>query len=128
MNAQKLKATSSTPKVCVFYDGSCPSCRRDRQNYQKMAGQADIEWLDITGKDELLKSQGIDPRKALLELHVKGADNKVYSEMDAYILLMSRVTLLKPLAWLINLPVIRPALSRLYKVWVKRRLEKDGRY
>ena len=93
-----------------------------------MAGQADIEWLDITGKDELLKSQGIDPRKALLELHVKGADNKVYSEMDAYILLMSRVTLLKPLAWLINLPVIRPALSRLYKVWVKRRLEKEGRY
>ena len=51
----------------------------------------------------------------------------IHWELDAYILLMSRVWLLKPLAWLIGLPVIRPALAKLYHKWVSERLERTGR-
>lgn len=27
-------------KICVYYDGACPQCLRDRQTYEKLAGKA----------------------------------------------------------------------------------------
>lgn len=111
-------------KITVFYDGACPVCVRDRRWYEKLEGQseASVEWLDITGRDEQLREQGIDPNQALRELHVKDSRGQVHREMAAYILLMARVPLLKPIAWLIGLPVIRPTLAWLYHRWVARRL------
>ena len=111
-------------KITVFYDGACPVCVRDRRWYEKLEGQteASVEWLDITGRDEQLREQGIDPNQALRELHVKDSRGQVHREMAAYILLMARVPLLKPIAWLIGLPVIRPTLAWFYHRWVARRL------
>lgn len=116
-------------RLRVYYDGSCPSCIRDRRQYEKLAGKAadKVEWVDITGRDEELKAVGIDPDAALQELHVEDSEGRIHRELDAYILLMSRAPLLKPLAWLIGLPVIRPLLARAYHRMVTRRLERTGR-
>lgn len=75
----------------VFYDGSCPSCIRDRRQYEKLAGRAagNVEWVDITGRDEELQSLGIHPDDALQELHVQDSKGHIHRELDAYILLMS---------------------------------------
>ena len=111
-------------KLTVFYDGACSVCVRDRRWYEKLEGKTEdsVEWLDITGRDEELREQGIDPDKALRELHVKDSQGQVHREMAAYILLMARVPLLKPIAGLIGLPVIRPTLAWFYHRWVARRL------
>lgn len=113
----------------VYYDGSCPKCVKDRQTYEKLAGQAgeNICWIDITGQEQQLRKIGIDPRKALTELHVQDENRQIVSELDAYILLMSKVPILKPLAWLIGLPLIRPLLARIYHWQVNRRLMRSGR-
>jgi predicted DCC family thiol-disulfide oxidoreductase YuxK len=114
----------SSGKLIVFYDGACPVCVKDRRWYEKLAGRTgdSVEWLDITGRDEELRQQGVDPGKALRELHVKDDQGEIHREIDAYILLMSRVLVLKPVAWLISLPLIRPLLAKLYHSWVERRL------
>ncbi|MCB1984788.1 MAG: DUF393 domain-containing protein [Burkholderiales bacterium] len=119
----------SKEKITVYYDGACPSCIKDRESYEKMAGKAgqDVCWFDISGQDKQLRNLGIDPYKAMTELHVRDQNQQVLSELDAYILLMNRVPRLKPLAWLIGLPVIRPVLSVLYRWTVKRRLRSSGR-
>lgn len=119
----------SSDRLRVYYDGSCPGCIRDRRQYEKLAGKAadDVEWVDITGRDEELKAVGIDPDAALQELHVEDSEGNIHRELDAYILLMSRVPVLKPLAWLIGLPVIRPLLAKAYHRMVTRRLERTGR-
>ena len=115
---------TSSEKLTVFYDGACPVCVRDRPWYEKLESKTEdsVEWLDITGRDHELRQQGIDPDKALRELHVRDSNGQVHREMAAYILLLSRVPALKPLAWLIALPVIRPTLAWLYHRWVARRL------
>lgn len=117
------------PIITVYYDGACPSCVNDRRLYERLAGEAtrNVQWFDITGQDEFLRSLGIDPERASKELHVKIEDQKTVSEMDAYILLMRKVPLLKPLARLIDLPSIRPFLSRVYHRRVNRRLKRSGR-
>lgn len=114
--------------LTVYFDGSCPSCVRDRDNYQKLAGDdSNVCWVDITDADEQLQALGIDPRKALTELHVRDGQGNIFSEIDAYRLLMARTVLLKPVGWLIGLPLIRPAVSRIYHWWVTRRLTREGR-
>ncbi|WP_138439090.1 thiol-disulfide oxidoreductase DCC family protein [Marinobacter alexandrii] len=120
--------TDSNTKLVVFYDGACPTCIKDRRWYEKLAGKTgeSVEWLDITGRDDELRSEGVDPHRALRELHVKDTQGRIHREMDAYILLMARVPVLKPVAWLIGLPLIRPALARLYHAWVARRLDADA--
>jgi predicted DCC family thiol-disulfide oxidoreductase YuxK len=121
--------SQSEEKITVFYDGACPSCIKDRKSYEKMAGKdgEDVCWFDITGQDTKLREIGIDPHKAMTELHVRNEHQQILSELDAYILLMKRVPRMKPLAWLIGLPVIRPLLSSLYRRMVNRRLKESGR-
>ena len=115
--------------IVVYYDGACPTCVKDRQRYERLAGPGadQVEWFDITGREADLCKMGIDPQKALTELHVRDEHQRVLSELDAYILLMGKVSLLKPLAWLISLPLIRPALARLYHRQVNKRLRSSGR-
>lgn len=117
-------------KVTVYYDGSCPRCIQDRNHYRKLSGEqgASVCWVDITGREKQLQQLGIDPVKALTELHVKTASGKIVSELDAYIVLMRRVRLLKPLAYVIGLPFIRPLLARYYHYSVAKRLRRSGRY
>jgi len=121
-------------KICVYFDGACPSCVKDRDSYLRLAGKAgqDVEWLDITHKDDELIALGINPNKAVKELHISitssNQDTQILSELDAYIVLMRRTTLLKPLAWLIGRPIIRPTLSILYHWLVSKRLTETGRF
>jgi predicted DCC family thiol-disulfide oxidoreductase YuxK len=121
--------SEKSEKITVYYDGACPSCVRDRQNYERWSGTAGKEvcWLDITGQDSHLKALGIDPKKALTELHVSDERGIIHSELDAYILLLKRVYLLRPLAWLIGLPLVRPKLSQIYRRMVNKRLNDTGR-
>ncbi|WP_421863097.1 thiol-disulfide oxidoreductase DCC family protein [Motiliproteus sp.] len=121
---------ASDTKITVFYDGACPRCVKDRCNYEKMAADkpGEVLWFDITDRDAEVEQLGIDPQKALAELHIMTADGQVLSELDAYIVLMRRVIWLKPLAWLIGLPVIRPLLARGYHYSVNRRLKQSGRW
>ena len=116
-------------KITVFYDGSCPQCVKDRCSYEKMQSDNDqlVQWLDITGQDDYLRGLGIDPDKALLELHIQDQQGRILSELDAYRVLMSRVPRLRWLGLLLGLPVIRSCTSSLYHWMVVRRLRKQGR-
>ncbi|WP_111497215.1 MULTISPECIES: thiol-disulfide oxidoreductase DCC family protein [Marinobacter] len=114
-------------RLIVYYDGACPRCRADRRRYERWAGAQSVTWYDITGQDAELRALGIDPRQALHELHVQDSAGHIHRELDAYRLLMARVPRLRPLAWLLGLPLVRPLLSRLYRDWVRRRLRRQGR-
>tara|TARA_R110002074_G_scaffold170005_2_gene331911 strand:- start:46310 stop:46687 length:378 start_codon:yes stop_codon:yes gene_type:complete len=116
-------------KITVFYDQSCPSCVKDRAMFERIAGKraALFSWFDITSQDEALRELGIDPFKALRELHVTDTDGALYSEMDAYSLMMKQIPLLMPLGLIICLPIIKPILSYFYRQSVDKRLACEGR-
>lgn len=126
---RKYEMNHGSSKVSVYYDGACPQCVKDRRNYERLLGKSkdDIQWIDITGKEDLLRSIGIDPKKALMELHVRDENQRILSEIDAYILLMSKVLVLKPLAKIVGLPLIRTGLAKAYHRRVNRRLRRSGR-
>jgi predicted DCC family thiol-disulfide oxidoreductase YuxK len=116
-------------QTIVFYDGACPICVRDRRAYERLAGRAGdaVVWFDITGQAQRLREMGIDPDKALFELHVRDPGGTIHSSIDAYIVLLNNIPILRPLAWLLGLPLVRPVLSDIYRRQVKQRLKKSGR-
>ena len=82
--------------LTVYYDGACPDCVEDRETYERMAtDDANVHWYDITGKGDELRERGIDPERALRELHVEDASGKIHRELDAYQLLMRRAPRLR---------------------------------
>lgn len=116
--------------INVYYDAVCPSCRKDRQRYERWAGEeaSDIRWCDVSEYQQALRNKGIAPEAALRSLHVEQTDGRIVEGIDAYRLLMARVALLRPVAWVIGLPLIKPGLRKLYDGWVKKRLKRQGRW
>ncbi|MCH4564899.1 MULTISPECIES: thiol-disulfide oxidoreductase DCC family protein [Halomonas] len=120
---------SDLPLLKVYYDAVCPGCRRDRARYERWAGGAAeaVEWIDVTDNAARLRERGVEPREALLSLHVEDHRGRIVEGIDAYILLMRRVPRLRPLAWLLDLPGVKALLERAYRRWVRRRLAREGR-
>ncbi|WP_275289058.1 thiol-disulfide oxidoreductase DCC family protein [Halomonas elongata] len=119
---------SDVSPLKVYYDAACPLCRRERRRYERLAREAhSVEWLDVSSHETGLRERGVEPREALLSLHVEDAEGTLHRGMDAYILLMRRIPRLRPLAVLIGLPVIKPVLTWWYGHWVRRRLARQGR-
>ena len=129
MSANKTAEPKNKDEITVYYDGACPTCVRDRKNYEKLSVKQvnNVTWFDITDKDEELIRLGIDPKLAMTELHIKTADAQIISELDAYIILMKKTFWLKPLALLLSLPILKPLLAKLYHYVVNRRLKRTGR-
>jgi predicted DCC family thiol-disulfide oxidoreductase YuxK len=119
---------SQKSPIRVFYDAACPGCVKDRAWYEKRVGQGEqVEWLDINSCEQQLKALGIDPRRAMLELHVQDESGQIWRELPAYQILLSRLPRYRLLARIIGLPLIKPMLSWLYRKWVRRRLKREGR-
>ncbi|MDR5867769.1 DCC1-like thiol-disulfide oxidoreductase family protein [Halomonas koreensis] len=118
---------TARPALTVYYDAACPRCRRDRRRYERLAGDRAVTWLDVSRHGERLRARGIAPRDALLSLHVEDARGDLHEGLDAYILLMRRVPVLRPLAAVIGWPLIKPALAGWYRRSVRRRLRRQGR-
>ena len=104
--------SETEPEITVFYDGACPSCVRDRRHYEKWAGQAgaSVCWFDITGQEERLRALGIDPHQALTQLHVMDENQRIRSELEAYILLLGKDSLVET-AGLARRPALDPAMA-----------------
>ncbi|WP_075880754.1 thiol-disulfide oxidoreductase DCC family protein [Vreelandella massiliensis] len=116
-------------RLKVYYDGACPSCRRDRARYEQWAGEVgrQVAWCDLNEYQDTLRAKGIDPEAALLSLHVENERGEIREGIDAYMALMRRVPRLKPLAWLMGLPGLKQVLRFFYDSWVKKRLKRQGR-
>jgi len=113
--------------ISVYYDGGCPACVREIAWYRYLESSGKIKWVDITSHEGELKSLGIDPEGALLELFVKDENGCILQGIDAFILLFQQVMVLRPLAWLLAIPVSKPWMMALYNWSTRRRLKKSGR-
>ncbi|GAB3025300.1 thiol-disulfide oxidoreductase DCC family protein [Bowmanella dokdonensis] len=123
-----MNSQSKRSSLRVFYDADCPRCRKDRVWYEKRVEYGeDIQWVDINTHKDDLEALGIDPKRALLELHVQDEQGRIWRELDAYRLLFGRLPRYRWLGWVIGLPLVKPLLSWLYRLWVRRRLKRQGR-
>jgi predicted DCC family thiol-disulfide oxidoreductase YuxK len=116
-------------ELTVFYDGSCPICRREIGYYQGRDGASKIDWVDITQSDADMVCEGLSRDDAMARFSVRAGDGSVIRGAGGFIelwktlpafSLLGRVLSIPPLTWLLDrvydlLLVVRPRLQKLFR-------------
>ncbi|WP_062267079.1 thiol-disulfide oxidoreductase DCC family protein [Endozoicomonas arenosclerae] len=115
-------------KIRVLYDGLCPLCVKEVARWRNARFSSEVEWFDITGQEKVLEDWGIDPQKALLELHTMTDSGQVYTSIDSYALLLKELPRWSWLGRFMSLPGLKQFLKWTYDWMTKVRLKKEGRW
>ncbi|MGI9525324.1 MAG: thiol-disulfide oxidoreductase DCC family protein [Hyphomicrobiaceae bacterium] len=71
-------------KLTVYYDGSCPLCRREIAFYKNQEGSENIVWSDVSACAPGEVVPGLDRAVALKRFHVATEDGKLESGSLAF--------------------------------------------
>lgn len=75
----------------VFFDGSCPLCRREIAFYRELGGAEDLSWVDVSASDATLFAAGLTRAQAMARFHVLTAEGKLVSGGAAFASLWSHL-------------------------------------
>lgn len=110
----------------VYFDGSCPLCRKEIAFYQRRRGADRISWVDVS--DPEIVPADLDCRNALARFHVRERNGRLVDGGEAFAALWRQLPAFRwlgqlfrvaPLKWLLNaayeafLP-IRPILQAFF--------------
>ena len=73
-----------TPELTVFYDGSCPLCRREISVYSRRDTSTRIRWADVSACSPEILPKGLTRQDALARFHVQRADGSVIAGAGAF--------------------------------------------
>ena len=127
-------ASENTNTLTVCYNGSCPICSREINQYKRMAAasNADLKWVDVTDDQDYARSHNLDFRTSLRRLHAVDGDGKVLSGVTAFTEMWQRIPKLAWIATILRWPIVGPVAEFVYErvlapilfAWNIRRLNK----
>jgi len=70
----------------VFFDGSCPLCRREIDFYRKSAGADEVIWTDVSAcaRNGTRPADDLDPRAAMKRFHIRDNSGRLVSGAEAF--------------------------------------------
>ncbi len=103
--------------VTVFFDGSCPLCRREIAMMRRLDRRRAIAFVDVANGDA---SCPIDRAELLARFHAleKGT---LLSGARAFAAMWRAIPILRPLGLIADLPVFRPLFEAGYRVFLRLR-------
>ncbi len=63
--------------LTVYFDGSCPLCRREIAVYRRLPQAASIRWVDVSAGAEL--GSQLSCAQAMARFHVRDSQGRLYS-------------------------------------------------
>lgn len=114
---QQPDAVTVTPeqRPVVFYDGACPLCSREIAHYRRCDGAARLQWVDAATEAEILAGHGLDPERAMAELHVLDGNGRWQRGVDAFLVIWTHLPAYRWLARLISVLRLRIPLGFAYR-------------
>lgn len=107
--------------ISVFYDGKCGLCAREIAFFRKRRAKTSIVWHDIARNPECLEGRGISQSEALMFMRVEDSDGRLYSGVDAFIVMWGQFRGWALLARLLALPGVYRLASHAYCTFARRR-------
>lgn len=71
-------------KPTVYYDGSCPLCRREIGYYRARPGAEDFDWTDVSGECGGQIAPDLCQTDAMARFHVRDGDGRLLSGAAAF--------------------------------------------
>ena len=110
----------SPASTTVYFDGSCPLCRREISVYRRAVSSAPIEWIDVSanaGSELAGRSCG----ELMTRFHVRTAQGEMLSGAAAFVALWLLYPGWRWLGRFGSLPGMPPVLEVLYRGFLRLR-------
>lgn len=114
INEHSPRDASDRQKLVMFFDGSCPLCRREVRHYRRVDRSRRIEWIDINEDRTLLNAFGISYDDAMQRLHVLTRDGRMVGGAYAFAAVWLELPYYRWLAKFLYGTRTLPALDVLY--------------
>ena len=103
-------------KLTVWFDGSCPLCRRERSLMRRLDRRAAIEFVEVgsSGQDDC----PIDRAELLARVHARETGRRL-SGGAAFAAMWRAIPLLRPLGLLARRPLVLALLERAYIAFLR---------
>lgn len=118
-----LKTTKHI-KPIVFYDGSCPLCKKEINHYIRIDKDKKIGWIDISTDRLLLKKYEISYTDAMKQLHVIGQNGNLLIGVDAFMIIWRFLPYYQRLEQAVTLLHIKKPMVWVYDIFAKQRYRK----
>lgn len=119
----------NAPVLTIYYDGSCPLCRREIALYCRLRGAERLHWQDVSAGQPL--GADLSCEAAMRRFHVRDAQGRLFSGGAAFARLWRALPgwhvagwlfAWPPMSWLLELAYraflpLRPRLQRLLRRW-----------
>lgn len=112
------------PAARVFYDGSCPFCRREIAHYQWLRGADRLAWIDISRPETDLSVFGLNREAAMARMHVQDAAGHWHTGAWAFAEMWSHLPKYRWLAGMLLKTGTLPLVDRAYTAFARWRLQR----
>jgi predicted DCC family thiol-disulfide oxidoreductase YuxK len=104
--------------LTVYYDGSCPLCRREIALYRDCRGAQTIAFVDVS-EPGVVPGPDLDRDAALARFHVRDGDGRLRSGAAGFAALWERLPAWRFLARLAAVPFVLPAMEAFYRLFLR---------
>lgn len=114
-------------KPTVYYDGSCPLCRREIGYYRGREGAENFEWTDVSATGDGSVAPDLCQADAMARFHVRDGDGRLISGAAAFARLWTGIQGFGWLGRMAGWPGVRQLLELAYRgslvvrPWLQRR-------
>lgn len=106
-------------KPVVFFDASCPFCRKEIEHYKRLSGADGLNWIDITDSQDILAAYGLDYEAVMKRFHVLDSKGHWQTGAWGFAEIWSHLTIYRWLAASLRTLRLLPALDRGYVVFAR---------
>ena len=90
-------------KIKGYYNNSCRICRAEINHYKRI--NTTIDWTDVISDKNVISETNISKKNLIRRLHIK-KKNKVFSGIDAFLIVWEEIPRYRILAKFARLPII----------------------
>lgn len=116
-------------RLTVYFDGSCPLCRREIAMYRRLPEATAIAWVDVSAGQDL--GCALSCEAAMARFHVRDRQGRLFSGAAAFSRMwrvfpgwrwLGYVSAWPPMSWLFELAYrlflpLRPSLQKWVRQW-----------
>lgn len=111
-----MSVADSTPDLTVYFDGSCPLCRREISLYQDLPSKQLLRWVDVSTPTAL--PCGLTCALAMRRFHVRDAQGRLYSGAEAFSVLWRCFAGWRVLGWMTAVPPLSWLAEAAYRLFL----------
>lgn len=102
----------------IFYDGACYLCSAEIDHYRRLKCDY-LTFINIADPHFRPETEGLDPARVQLELHVKDSQGKIIAGVDAFIEIWKRIPRYRWLVPFCDNKVSKPCLRMGYYIFAR---------